>query len=202
MIAGLQYAWRGWFLGALFAALAWARWKSQAPLLPAGLIPVVCGMAYRLNAGRFIPGHSNSLRLAGDALALGGPYRFGRHPLYLSNLSVIAGLILFANSLPFWGAALLLALACAHHAALARTEEGFLSRSRGEPYLRYLRATPRWLGFPRPEDASRAESWAEAATGSAPAGTGLAAAWKRQGANLGKTAACVLVLWLLALLPR
>jgi protein-S-isoprenylcysteine O-methyltransferase Ste14 len=187
----LQYAWRGWILGALFLVLAVSRWFSGAPLLPAALGLVVLGAAYRLYAGCFIPGHSNALGLAGDELAVAGPYRFGRHPLYLSNLAVIIGLILFANSLPALGAAALILLAVLHHSLLARAEERFLSRTRGEAYLEYLRATPRWFGAPAP----RAASTRLSASGNS---GDTRAAWRRQGGNLGKTAACVLALWALA----
>ncbi|MEO6095541.1 MAG: methyltransferase, partial [Fibrobacteria bacterium] len=134
MIEDQHYAWRGWILGSLFLALAVARWFSDAELFPAALGLVVLGSAYRLYAGRFIPGHSNALGLSGDALAVGGPYRFSRHPLYLSNLAVVIGLVLFANCLPAWGATALILLAALHHSLLARAEERFLSRTRGEAY--------------------------------------------------------------------
>lgn len=198
-LASFQYAWRGWILGALFAVLAWARWRSQAPLVPAALLLVAIGLAYRLHAGRFISGHSNSLALAGATLALRGPYRYGRHPLYLSNLAVIAGLILFAGCLPLWGAGALFLAAAFHHAVLARTEEGFLARKWGPAYADYLRATPRWLGFPRNGAASPEIPVPQEA---APGGEALGTSWARQGGNLGKTLACVLVLWALAGFPR
>ena len=180
----IQYSWRGWILGALFAVLAFVRWRSHAPLMPAGLFLVAIGAAYRLYAGRFIPGHSNFLRLSGETLAMQGPYLIGRHPLYLSNLATIAGLIVFANCLPLWGAALLMGIALIHHEILARAEEHYLVSAWGEAYRSYMRATPRWLGFP-------------------PRGTfgiPVPGTWARQGANLGKTAGCVLFLWFLAFL--
>lgn len=198
-LASLQYAWRGWILGALFAALAWARWQSQAPLAPSALLLVAAGSAFRLHAGRFIPGHSNSLALAGATLALRGPYRYGRHPLYLSNLAVIGGLILFAGCLPLWGACALFFLAAVHHAALARTEEAFLARVGGKAYADYLRATPRWLGLPRN---GNGEASTEAGAHAAAVGDPLRASWRRQGGNLGKSLACALILWALAGFPR
>jgi protein-S-isoprenylcysteine O-methyltransferase Ste14 len=207
----IQYAWRGWILGALFVVLAIARFRSHAPLVPAGLILVAFGAAFRLYAGRYMPGHSNFLRLSGETLALQGPYLFGRHPLYLSNLATIAGLILFANCLPWWGAALLMAMAWAHHEILARAEERYLVSAWGEAYLSYMRVTPRWLGFPRggtfgkrePANGTAAPG-VQDGPGNAEPGAARASApaltWARQGANLGKTAGCVLFLWLLAVL--
>ncbi len=207
-MASFQYAWRGWILGALFAMLAWARWTSAAPLLPAGLLLVALGAAYRFQAGRFIPGHSNSLGMAADALATGGPYRFGRHPLYLSNLAVIAGLIVFANCLSLWTALAVWLGAVAHHVLLARAEEVFLLRTRGEAYRRYQRATPRWLGAPIAEknadaatDGAATPETDESCEAAAATG-GLFGVWSRQGANLGKTAACAGLLWALSVLGR
>jgi protein-S-isoprenylcysteine O-methyltransferase Ste14 len=190
--ADVHYAWRGWILGALFAVLALARWRSPHPIEPLGLIPFALGVLYRFQAGRYIPGHSNSRRLSGKTLALGGPYRFGRHPLYLSNLAIIAGLILFANCLPAWGAACLFGTACAHHAVLARTEERYLASRWGETYLSYLRVTPRWFG-PLRGPAKNAPG-----PGAGSDRAVLAVSWRRQGANLGKGAVCVLILWILA----
>ncbi|MDB5049870.1 MAG: hypothetical protein JWO30_2941 [Fibrobacteres bacterium] len=194
--ADVQFAWRGWILGALFTGLAFARWRSAGPVEPLGLIPVALGALYRFHAGRYIPGHTNSPRLSGKALALRGPYRYGRHPLYLSNLAIIAGLILFADCLPLWEAALLFGIACAHHALLARTEERYLASIWGEAYLGYLRVTPRWFGLP-PMSAP-----GEPASAGVPDREAMAVSWKRQGANLGKSAACALVLWILAAVHR
>ena len=188
----MHFAWRGWILAVLFAALAGVRWRSQQPLEPWGLALIAVGALYRLYAGRYIPGHSNAVRLAGPDLALGGPYRFGRHPLYLSNLAVIAGLILFANCLSLPAAALFLAAACAHHALLARTEERYLASIRGEAYLGYMRVTSRWFGLPRVPAAGPSASLPASRPG------GMALSWARQGPNLGKSAACAFILWFLA----
>lgn len=198
--AELQYAWRGWILALLFAVLAWARFRSGAELAPAWLALVAAGAGYRLFAGRYIAGHSNSVRLSGDALALEGPYRVGRHPLYLSNLITAAGLILFANCLPLWGTALLSVAVWGHHVLLARTEERFLAATQGKAYGEYLRASRRWVGIPRRGKAGLETAGTPAAgdMGALPTPSGIRLAWKRQAANLAKTAACILVLWALA----
>jgi protein-S-isoprenylcysteine O-methyltransferase Ste14 len=186
----LLFAWRGWVLAACFAVVAAARVSSVAPLRPEALVLAGLGLVWRLQAGRFISGHSNGLRIEAGPLATGGPYAFGRHPLYLSNLATAAGLILFANCLPVWAMAALFAGACAHHALLARAEERRLLSAHGDAYLGYMRVTPRWLGIP-----GRGASGAgKAAAGDA----GLGAALRRQGGNLGKTLAMFLAVWGLA----
>jgi protein-S-isoprenylcysteine O-methyltransferase Ste14 len=185
-MSSLHFAWRGRISAALFLALALSRFLSDAPLRPEWLILAAAGAAWRLWAARHIPAHSNGASLGGDVPATGGPYAVSRHPLYLSNLAVALGLVLFANSLPSWGAAALLAATAAHYALLARAEERFLLARLGESYASYLRAVPRWpwpVRRPAPPEAEagRADSWG--------------AALARQAGNLGKACACALFLW-------
>ncbi len=186
----IQYAWRGWILGLLFLVLAWERFVSEQDLAPIWLLLVLLGSGWRLYAGRYIGGHTNSLNMDGAAIAVSGPYLFSRHPLYLANILTSAGLILFANCLPAWGASVLIVMVCAHHVFLALAEERFLTESQGEAYLGYLRVTPRWLGFARQTGGAQGTV--------APATAALTKAWRRQGMNLGKTGMAVLILWVLA----
>jgi protein-S-isoprenylcysteine O-methyltransferase Ste14 len=185
-IRELHFAWRGGILLVVLLLLGAARAVSDAPLRTPWLVLVVLGMAWRLFAGRHISAHSNGSRLGAAPLATGGPYALGRHPLYLSNLVTSAGLLLFANCLPPWGAALFLAALWIHHDLLARAEERHLADLHGEAYLGYMRATPRWLGLPR-------------RAGALSGGDGLGAAMRRQGGNLARTAVSVLLIWGLAL---
>jgi protein-S-isoprenylcysteine O-methyltransferase Ste14 len=193
-IGGRQFAWRGAILAGFFVILSVARFRSDAPLLPGGLILVALAMALRLEAGRHIGPHSNGGRMEGGGLATTGPYVFSRHPLYLSNLAASAGLLVFANCLPPWGISALFLAAAGHHLSLARAEEAHLLAAHGDAYRSYLQATPRWLGFPRGGggDATMAGR-SDRASGAA-----LAEAWQRQGANLAKTGASALCLWALA----
>jgi protein-S-isoprenylcysteine O-methyltransferase Ste14 len=192
-IAAIHYSWRGWILGALLAAVAYARWQSDASLQPTWLGLAAAGLWWRWLAGRHIRGHSNGLDWAGPVVAADGPYRYGRHPLYLSNLAVIMGLILYAHCLSALAAGAALALAFAHHALLARYEERFLSTApggAGAAYRSYMQVTPRWFGLPRAGATAGAE--ADSAKG----------AWNRQGANLLKACGCAVLLWILAAIPR
>jgi protein-S-isoprenylcysteine O-methyltransferase Ste14 len=196
-----HFAWRGWILAALLAALAYARWRSAAPLAPPWLALLAAGLAWRAWAGFHIAEHSNGETWAGPAFAAAGPYRISRHPLYFANLLCAAGLVLFAHCLPGWAAALALALAAAHHEALARSEEAFLLGSAGKAYLGYMQVTPRWPGFPgaRPGRRPGAGIPERAMAGDAVPAAG---AWRnthsRQGWNLAKGGACAALIWLAA----
>jgi protein-S-isoprenylcysteine O-methyltransferase Ste14 len=183
---GIHFALRGWLSAALFAVLAAARHSSAWDLRPAWLLLIAAGAAWRVQAARYIGDHSNRYRMAEGPLSTAGPYALGRHPLYLSNLAVAFGLVLFAHCLPWWGEALLLAAVAANYALLARAEEMFLLARLGEPYASYLRATPRWLGFPGNRGLAAA------------APSGLSEAMGRQAGNLLKAAACVAAIWALA----
>jgi protein-S-isoprenylcysteine O-methyltransferase Ste14 len=198
--ADIHFAWRGWLLGLLFLALAFARWRSPQPLDYLGLFPIAAGALYRIQAGRFIPAHSNGTKVSGGVLATGGPYRFGRHPLYLSNLLIVLGLILFANCLSRASGTALFAAACLHHERLARMEERHLAGLWGEAYLGYMRVTPRWLGIPRTRPGGTSPPGASDAGASSrvPFADSLSGSWSRQGANVIKAVCCVAFLWLLA----
>lgn len=193
----LHFAWRGWILAGLLAALAFARYRSQAPLQPAWLALLALGMAWRAWAGFHIDGHSNGTSLSGPSLASGGPYGISRHPLYFANLLCAAGIILYAHCLPLWAALAGLALAAAHHEALARAEERFLLARHGDEYGRYMQVTPRWPGLGGRAEAGRGipglGTSSRLSAGTMP---GEAGGWRiivaRQGWNLAKAFACAL----------
>lgn len=184
-----HFAWRGWFLGALLGGVAWARWRSQAPLEPAWLALAAAGLAWRAWAGFHIPAHSNGGSLQVPVLAASGPYRISRHPLYFANLLTIAGLLAYSHCLPPWAFAACLAGAALHHEALARSEEAFLLGRLGAAYRGYMDVTPRWPWFRRPSLADGTVP---------PARAGWREAWARQAGNLAKACAGAALLWILA----
>jgi protein-S-isoprenylcysteine O-methyltransferase Ste14 len=192
-LSGVHFAWRGRILAGMLALLAVARLLSDAPLRSEGLVLVGLGALYRLHAGRYIAAHSNGLAMAAGPLALAGPYAIGRHPLYLSNIVTSAGLVLFANCLPVWGMALLLAAVCIHHDLLARAEESHLASAHGERYLGYMQVTPRWLGIPRRESILANGFRPD------PIPEGVPSSLRRQGGNLVRTGISTLLLWGLSL---
>jgi protein-S-isoprenylcysteine O-methyltransferase Ste14 len=204
-LTGIHFAWRGWILAALLGALAFARYRSQAPLQPGWLALLAAGLGWRAWAGAHIDGHSNGVVLSGPSLAAGGPYRLSRHPLYFANLLCAAGIVLYAHCLPLWAAVLGIALAAAHHEALARVEEKFLLARHGEGYRRYMQVTPRWPGIANPKEGKHSALGQANGVGTGPreddrgkeesgrAG-GWRPIWNRQGWNLAKGCACALII--------
>ncbi|MBV8230410.1 MAG: isoprenylcysteine carboxylmethyltransferase family protein [Planctomycetaceae bacterium] len=75
------------------------------------------------------------------ALAVGGPYRFTRNPMYLGLVFLMAGLEFLANAL--WPL-VLLPVVIVRRAVIDR-EERYLTAEFGEEYLRYKARVRRWL---------------------------------------------------------
>jgi protein-S-isoprenylcysteine O-methyltransferase Ste14 len=75
-----------------------------------------------------------------------GTYRFSRHPLYVSMISIFIGIIIICLS---WVFIVLLGLLMLHLLIAIPAEEKYCLEKYGEKYQRYLEKTPRWIGFPR-----------------------------------------------------
>ncbi len=137
---------RGWILAAfcLFAILGRHYFERQhqnwAWLL------IVIGLGLRLHCGRFIGSHSNGDTVTVVLLSQNGPYHYSRHPLYLSNMISIVGLILWANPFaPIFNLCLCLAIFF-HHEILIRHEEDYLLSQDHLNYQNYRSQVFRWLG--------------------------------------------------------
>jgi protein-S-isoprenylcysteine O-methyltransferase Ste14 len=193
-VAALHFAARGWTLAAALLALLVARAVSEtadAPLRPAWLLLVLAGIILRAWAGAHLGTHGNAARAQAPALATGGPYRFSRNPLYLSNILVAAGLILYANAFSLFVSIAFILIVALHHAFLIRHEESVLAGRFGEAYDGYRRDVSRWIG-PRGSRARGVKR--DHANGGGPLKTVLS----RQGRNVGYALACVLSIWVAA----
>jgi protein-S-isoprenylcysteine O-methyltransferase Ste14 len=77
------------------------------------------------------------------ALALSGPYRFTRNPMYLGLSTASAGIAMFWNAL--WPLLCVpVAMALVSRFVIAR-EERYLASRFGAPYLEYARQVRRWI---------------------------------------------------------
>jgi protein-S-isoprenylcysteine O-methyltransferase Ste14 len=77
-----------------------------------------------------------------------GPYSFSRHPMYLSELTLLLGWAIFYGSVAVLTA---FAVACVlFNFVLMPIEEQALEARFGEAYREYERHVPRWLGRLRP----------------------------------------------------
>lgn len=77
------------------------------------------------------------------ALALGGPYRFTRNPMYVSLAAIQASMALISNAM--WPLLALLPVLVAVQRLVIDREERYLEWKFGEDYLAYKRRVRRWL---------------------------------------------------------
>ena len=77
------------------------------------------------------------------ALALGGPYRFTRNPMYLSAVFLTAGIAFVANTL--WPLILLPAVVLVVRRAVIDREERYLTARFGQEYVAYAARVRRWF---------------------------------------------------------
>ena len=86
-----------------------------------------------------------------QVLAMGGPYRFVRHPFYLANALIDAGVAVMSGwwvlqvVLPVWWLAI--------YIPVMRKEENYLTDVFGAAYEEYKKQTPRLIPWRRPRTA-------------------------------------------------
>ena len=99
------------------------------------------GLAWCL-AAHYRPGETVPVSLTPEKLIQGGPYRFSRNPMYVSEESTLIGWTLFFGSPTLL--ALSLAVAAGMRYAVSR-EEKTLQERFGESWEQYTATVPRWL---------------------------------------------------------
>ena len=78
-----------------------------------------------------------------DGLVITGIYRHTRNPMYVGNITIVAGLAIASNSVATLCVALPLVVFA--YVAIVAAEENFLRGKFGPAYEEYCRAVPRWL---------------------------------------------------------
>jgi protein-S-isoprenylcysteine O-methyltransferase Ste14 len=110
-----------------------------------GLVVLACGQALRvLVIGlAYIQRGGKNKRIAADRLVIDGLFAHCRHPLYLGNFLLIAGLMMIWNA----PAGYLFGLGGVGVSlyAMARAEEDFLQRKFGADYVAYCQRVNRFL---------------------------------------------------------
>lgn len=78
-----------------------------------------------------------------------GPYKYSRHPIYLSAILIITSITIMSLSWVF----LLVLIIVAFHQILAQpAEEQYCLKKYGKEYEDYMKRTPRYIGFPKSEE--------------------------------------------------
>lgn len=150
------------FLAAWPARYGWLSFSaSTVTLLVLGTLCALAAAWLRTWASAYV-GTSivQDTALHGDILVAGGPYRFVRNPLYVGLFVHVLALALL---MPPSGALFAVVAIALFELRLIAVEEGFLTRTLGEPYRAYCARVPRlWPALtPRLPRSSR-PSWASA----------------------------------------
>lgn len=166
-VKAVLYRWRGTVI-AFFGVLA--IWMGSAEPWVLWMLPVLFGVALRVWARCHIGEHSRGERLSVTVLSQGGPYALIRHPLYLSNVSIAIGCLLWWQGIS-WRSALLSVLVVTFYRALAHWEDLHLEQSMGDVWKQWRANVPgvwrpTWSRSPIPMPAHRsfllairADSW-------------------------------------------
>lgn len=120
-------------------------------LLPTGLARVV-GVSVFIASGLLAHAAHRAMMRVGTnvlptqptlALALDGPYRFTRNPLYLAAIGVALGVSLWVDGL--FPLVLLVPMSLILHRGVVMREEQYLLRKFGPEYEAYRSSVRRWL---------------------------------------------------------
>jgi len=117
---------------------------------PLGVAVCLVGAAIRIWAEQHI---NRTLPDRDRHLALTGPYKFARNPLYIGNLFLCTGAVI-VSKLP-WMIPLTFLWHVAVYSVVIRLEEGILLEKYGEPYRKFKSEVPRW--FPKVMDSGNME---------------------------------------------
>ncbi|HSU14089.1 isoprenylcysteine carboxylmethyltransferase family protein [Longimicrobium sp.] len=116
---------------------------AAAVLLGAGAVWMAWGLiTFRRARTAVIPNRPAS------SLVTGGPYRFGRNPMYLGMTTAYCGATLWLDSA--WAIVMLPIVIDLLHRLVIRREEAYLADAFGAEYERYRGRVGRWLSLSAP----------------------------------------------------
>ncbi len=111
-----------------------------------GTTLIIFGEFIRLNGVRYAGGATRTRKVGAPALCTDGPYAYVRNPLYLGNIVIYVGIVLFAGGekvYPLLG--LTTAFFVFQYGLIISLEEETLRGKFGEPYSLYVKSVPRLL---------------------------------------------------------
>lgn len=142
-MTSILYRFRGELIGLWCLATTIACWSGRGGW--ASLAPLVAGLGLRIWARRYAGSHTRGRKMAAPYRAVGGPYRYLAHPLYVANLLVLGGLAWrLAGDRPL-AIAIALAGPLVLYVVLARSESRLLRQTKANDRLLPVdAATGRW----------------------------------------------------------
>lgn len=151
---GFVFKTRGLLMALLLVAMFFiTRGEGASSLMnwSIGLLLFGAGWALRVRSQQYL-----QYRLAGEkGLAMAGPYSYLRNPVYVANITGLAGLCILCNL--YWMGLVVLLWGGLVYGLAVRFEEMRLLKRFGEPYRSYCERVPRWIPHRSPSPALRWE---------------------------------------------
>jgi len=129
-----------WGLGVLLPSPAfglWAVWAGPVLVIAGIVLTVLAVLEFRRAATTIVPGHDPS------ALITSGIFRYSRNPIYLADVAILSGLILYWNALA--ALPLVLLFVWILRSRFIMHEERRLMQAFPVAFEEYKSATRRWL---------------------------------------------------------
>jgi protein-S-isoprenylcysteine O-methyltransferase Ste14 len=114
--------------------------KFNHPWFLIGLILFMCGFLFDLSVLFTI----REAKL--DKPFTKGPYKYSRHPIYLSLFLIITSIAIMSIS---WVFLLIVFIVGIHQLIVSPFEEQYCLKKYGKDYEEYMKMTPRWIGLPK-----------------------------------------------------
>jgi len=120
----------------------------KTPFAFIGIIIAFLGESIRISSVRFAGGATRTLKVGAPSLCMSGPYHFTRNPLYLGNMTIYLGFVLFSGGDIMWELFLAtFVFFTFQYSMIISLEEKTLDKKFGNAYLKYKSNVPRL--FPR-----------------------------------------------------
>lgn len=126
----------------LLAANATARTATVGTLL------ILIGQAIRIYTVAFLGAEGATRDGQTERIIAHGPFALVRNPLYVGNLTIILGVLIYAGA-PVLGFLALVFFLFQYH-CIAKYEESLLLAKFGDEYQRYLERIPAWIPLKMP----------------------------------------------------
>jgi protein-S-isoprenylcysteine O-methyltransferase Ste14 len=111
-----------------------------------GLLLIFFGELIRIMSVRFAGGITRTTKVGAPNLVTEGPYSITRNPLYLGNIAIYSGIVLFAGGPLIWELLLFTFIFfILQYSMIISLEERTLTKLFGKKYKRYCSEVPRLL---------------------------------------------------------
>ncbi len=111
-----------------------------------GILLIIMGEGVRLNSVRYAGGLTRTRKVGANKLCASGPFAYVRNPLYLGNVIIYTGIVLFAGGNYMWEMLIItFGFFSLQYLLIIFLEEKTLLGLFGQEYERYIESVPRFI---------------------------------------------------------